>query len=136
MSKLTCNDDTSTSTPQTSQNSQTPQHQTQAILPVSTLQNSTPIFKSVVTSRCHYVEQSLNIKIIQAHLNFTCGKSQFEELGQIFVEISEGTANVSFISSIVQTELGSKYILVTNDGLELHDSPGTRGTNIEYIINM
>ena len=68
------------------------------------------------------------MKVVQARLSFgVTGRPTFEKLGQVYVEIGEGTANVSYILSVARTEFGENHTLVTNDGLELHDSAGTQG---------
>ena len=51
-------------------------------------------------------------------------------MSQLYTDISETTANVDYILTIVQRRWGEDYTLVTNDGLELLDSPGTRGKNL------
>ena len=56
------------------------------------------------------------------------GKPEFKQMGQLFIDITEGTANVEYVhASVVQNKWGPDYILVTVDGLQLHDSPGTKG---------
>ena len=68
------------------------------------------------------------VKIVQAHLIFSmAGKPTFKKLGQVLVEIGESTANVSYILSVARAEFAANHILVTNNGLELHDSSGTQG---------
>ncbi|MDA8009024.1 MAG: hypothetical protein MPK75_04815 [Alphaproteobacteria bacterium] len=55
------------------------------------------------------------------------GKPTFSTLGQTFVEVTEATANVTFIKHAIQQKWGSEYTLVTADGLELEDCSGTQG---------
>ena len=70
----------------------------------------------------------MSVKVVQACLSFgATGRPTFEKLGQVFMEIGEGTANVSYILSVALTEFGENHTLVTNDGLELHDSASTQG---------
>ena len=83
--------------------------------------NPSPVFISVVAHRWPAGGQFVSVKVFEANLSFTdSGKPNFEKLGQVFIEIREATANVA------QAELGANYTLVTNDGLELHDSAGTQ----------
>ena len=104
---------------------QTAQHFSQTVVPSTT--PPAPTFRSVVAHR-RPGGQSVSVKVVQAHLSFTAaGKPTFEKLGQMFVEIGEGTANVSYILSVARAEFGEKHTLVTNDGLELHGSSGTQG---------
>lgn len=41
--------------------------------------------------------------------------------------VHDTTANVPYVLSAVQQEFGQSYIIVTADGIELQDSPGTQG---------
>ena len=73
--------------------------------------------------------QTLNVKIIQASMKRNVGgKVEFVHLSQTFVSITESTANVDYVASVVQRRWGSGYVLVTGDGLEIEDSSGTQGT--------
>lgn len=105
---------------------QTPQHLARTmVVPPTT--SPAPVFRSVVAHR-RPGGQSVSVKVIQARLSFSAtGRPTFEKLGQVYVEIGEGTANVSYILSVARTEFGENHTLVTNDGLELHDSAGTQG---------
>ena len=68
------------------------------------------------------------MKIVQAHLSFISGgKPRFQPVGQMYVPVHETTANVPHVLSAVQQEFGQSYIIVTADGIELQDSPGTQG---------
>ena len=70
----------------------------------------------------------MSVKVVQARLSFgVTRRPTFEKLGQMYVEIGEGTANVSYILSVAWTEFGEYHTLVTNDGLEQHDSASTQG---------
>ncbi len=93
----------------------------------SALGNS-PIFKSVVAHRSRHENQSVTVKIIQATLTFPNGKANFQKIGQIYIDVVESTATVLYISSVIRAEFGDDYVLVTNDGLELTDGTGTKGT--------
>ena len=56
-------------------------------------------------------------------------KPEFQCLSQLYTDITDTTANVDYILTIVPRRWGEDYTLVTNNGLELLDSPGTRGKN-------
>ena len=72
--------------------------------------------------------QTFNIKVVQASLKWLPnGRPEFKQLGQSFVDITEATANVQHVQSVVQGRWGPDYILVTADGVQLDDSPGTKG---------
>lgn len=65
---------------------------------------------------------------LQASLKWLSnGKPEFKHLGQLFVDITEATANVHYIKGVVQKKWGADHIIVTADGLQLDDSPGTQG---------
>ena len=53
------------------------------------------------------------------------GKSQNFNVSMLYTDIVESTANIDYILTVVQRHWGEDYTLVTNDGLELLDSPGT-----------
>ena len=51
-----------------------------------------------------------------------CRKFEF----QTFIELIEATANVNHILAIIRRRWGPDYILVTQDGLQIEDSPATQ----------
>ena len=70
----------------------------------------------------------ISVKIVQVCLFSTpSGKPTFEKMGQMFIEVGENTANVRFILSAAQAEFGTDHIVVTSDGLQLHNNTGTQG---------
>ena len=71
--------------------------------------------------------QSINVKVIQASVKrLANGKLEFMAHNQTFVDVTEATANVNYVSSAVLRKWGSDYNLVTSDCLKL-DSLGTHG---------
>ena len=62
------------------------------------------------------------------------GKPEFNNLSQLFVDITEATANVKYILSVVQKKWGSEYSIVTADGLHLEDCSGTQGILITGMV--
>ena len=54
-------------------------------------------------------------------------KPEVQCLSQLYTDITDTTANIVFTLTIIQRRWGEEFTLVTNDGLELLDSPGTRG---------
>lgn len=86
--------------------------------------SSRPIFHSGQKK----AQGTFNIKVVQASLKWLSnGKPEFKHLGQLFVDITEATANVHYIEGVVQKKWGADHIIVTADGLQLDDSPGTQG---------
>ena len=71
----------------------------------------------------------VSVKIVKASFSskYSGGKREFEKLGQTFVSVTETTANVIYVSSVIRQKWGEEYVLVTSDGLQLEDSGGTQG---------
>ena len=63
----------------------------------------------------------------------TSKKIELKKLRQEFIELHEATANVDYIKSKARERWGSDYILVTQNGLTIDDSPSTRGM-FSYIL--
>ena len=61
-------------------------------------------------------------------------KPEFQCLSQLYTDIVESTANVDYILTVVQRRWSEDYTLVTNDGLELLDSPGTLFGESGYCV--
>lgn len=53
-------------------------------------------------------------------------KFEFQPVNQIFIELIEATANSEHILAIIRRQWGPDYILVTQNGLEIEDSPATQ----------
>ena len=73
------------------------------------------------------------LKITKAtlHCNSSASKAkhgiEFQPITQIYVDINEQVANVTYIKVCAQKKWGSEYTIVTSDGVELEDCPGTEG---------
>jgi hypothetical protein len=52
---------------------------------------------------------------------------EFKPLHVTFVEVTEATANVVYLSHVVKERWGPHFRLVTSDGMVLEDSSGTQG---------
>ena len=79
------------------------------------------------------LSSSVNVKLVQAAMSRQpSGKPSFNRLGQTFVDVTEATANVTYIKLVIQQKWGHDYTLVTADGLELEDCAGTQGQNNAY----
>ena len=68
-------------------------------------------------------------KVILAEGNKTNkGGTSFRELGQTYVNITEDTANVTYITSKVRDTCGDERLeLFTSNGLKVNYTEGTRG---------
>ena len=93
-------------------------------------------FTSVVPTNCksrrNSADGSFTIKIVQARLSpaksASIGKPELRKTGQQTYVVTERQAYVEYIRREVQSAFGdSPHTLVTSDGLEIRDSPGTRG---------
>ena len=71
---------------------------------------------------------SVSVKVVQATMSRQAsGKPSFNKLGQTFLDLTDATANVSYVKHMIRERWGAEYTLVTLDGLELEDSSGTQG---------
>jgi hypothetical protein len=76
-----------------------------------------------------------NVKVLQAKMKkSTSGRPEFKINQQTFIEINETTANVEFLKAFIRAKWGNEQTLVTSDGLEINDCPGTRGKIVCYLI--
>ena len=98
-------------------------------------------FSSVVAKR-KSSDGSFSVKIVQARMTKSKagGKIEFQRTGQAYVVTTERQASVDYILRECQSQFGDGHVLVTSDGLEINDSPGTRGQSnfacIQYICSM
>ncbi len=51
-------------------------------------------------------------------------KPSFNKLGQTFIDLTEATANIHYVTSVVQQKIGSDHVVATGDGLKIEDSSG------------
>ena len=49
------------------------------------------------------------------------GKPGFVYTGQTYLELSEATANVSYVSEAIRKQWGSDHTIVSTEGLEIED---------------
>ena len=71
---------------------------------------------------------SYNVKVVKAKKTINgSGKADFISLDNMFIEINSSNANSAYVKSCVQKQWGDDYIVVSKDGLEIGDSPATRG---------
>ena len=110
--------------------SATPQHSSP-----STSTNSG--FQSVVHQTRQGNVGGFSLKVVQAHITHmnARGCPNFQMQGQTFIEVCEKTANVMYILMQVQRVFGSKYVVVTADGLEVKDSSGTQGMSEKKLTD-
>ena len=87
-----------------------------------------PIFRSVVASR---KPAPILIKIMKAKMSLSNskrgGKPDFACTGQLYIELTESTANVTQVCEAVRRQWGTEYTVVSTEGLEIDDSLATQG---------
>ena len=72
--------------------------------------------------------QSVNVKIVKASMKpGVNGRPEFTPVTQTFVDVTESTANTTYILNAVQRKWGAPYVIVTSDGLQIEDGSGTQG---------
>ncbi len=72
--------------------------------------------------------QTVNVKIVKAMMKPGAnGRPEFTPLTQTFVDVTESTANTTYILNAVQRKWGAQYVIVTSDGLQIEDGSGTQG---------
>ena len=72
--------------------------------------------------------QTVNVKIVKAVMKpGVNGRPEFTPLTQTFVDVTESTANTTYILNAVQRKWGAQYVIVTSDGLPIDDGSGTQG---------
>ena len=82
-----------------------------------------PFFHSV-SSR----NTKAKVKIVRARLSYAQnGRPVFQNIDVIFVDVTQENADARSIIRAVQEQFGANYTIVSNDGLEIKDGPGTRG---------
>ena len=84
-------------------------------------------------------EVSYSLKITKAEVTAgnepgKSGAKQFTPLCHMYLQITELSANVTLIKAAIQRKWGADYTLVTSDGIELEDSPGTEGNHIVTYV--
>lgn len=73
---------------------------------------------------------NVSLKILQATLKRSSGgKPEFELIGQYYVDVTESTANISYINRQIKKHWGKEYILVSSEGLRFEDSDSTQGNS-------
>lgn len=91
-----------------------------------------PSFRSFIPQR----KSSFSLKIVKARISSKHkgnSKPAFQPIGQMYVDITDSTANLQYIHACIQNQWGDEFTIATNDGLELEDSPATQGIYAECL---
>ncbi len=79
----------------------------------------------VAHTKKHQVQPTIKVKVVQAKMKKSdSGKAEFVVLSSTYVELTDVTANVNYLTSAVQNKWGPNHVIV---GLLIEDSSGTRG---------
>lgn len=70
-----------------------------------------------------------NVKVVRADLRWIAGqaKPELTPSEQLYICLTESTANVDYVLHTVKRRWGEDQVLVTADGLKVEDSAGTQG---------
>ena len=106
---------------------------------VASRQSSPSTFQSIIPAKRCNLSTRYSLKIVKATISGKSGnKPVFNNLEQIYVDLTDKTVSAVTIKSAVQDEWGDDYTVVTSDGLEIKDSAGTTGktntTQTMFII--
>ena len=83
-----------------------------------------PIFRPVTASN----KKKIWIKIKKATLSYGKRKKpEFDICGELYVEMTEATANVGHVCEAVRSQWGQEYTVVTAEGFEIVDTAATQG---------
>ena len=96
--------------------SSTSQQQSQIPSPLPSAGHGSPMFRSVVAPRKAPVSL---IKIIKAKMTAAKkgGKPDFQCIGQMYIELTDATANVGQVCEAVRGQWGTEYTVVSVEGL-------------------
>ena len=84
----------------------------------------TSAFRSVIPS---WRGLTFTLKVVTASmLKYGQGKPVFQPVAQMFVDITETTANVEQVHASISSHWGYDYKLASIDGLQIEDSPATQ----------
>ena len=90
--------------------------------------NATPLRQIVPFAKKG--SNTINVKVVKAAMkHLGKGKVEFSSRGQTYIDVTDSTANVHYITNAVQQKWGTGFQLVTADGLALEDSSGTQGAS-------
>ena len=93
----------------------------------SGLQQTSPNWRSVISPKRL---PTFNLKVVKAEMKKIGKKIEFTPISQTFIELIDSTANLENITGIIQRRWGSNYVLMTQDGLKLEESPSLNGMQL------
>lgn len=85
-----------------------------------------PMYRSVVAPK----RVAITVKIVKARIKMPkkgSGNPEFESLSQMYVELTDATANIAHVTDMVRKQWGTEYYIVSAEGIEIADSAATQG---------
>ena len=112
-----------TTTAATPQNTSTPSSSA-TVSGVATSSGSRPPFFHSFTNRKNRVK----VKFVRSDIAYSGnGRPIFTNIDALFVGLTDDKADLNSMLALVQSEFGPNFTIVGNDGLQIKDSPATRG---------
>lgn len=92
-----------------------------------------PIYRSVTAPKKAPV---VTVKVVKANMKLSkkgsAGNPEFDSLSQMYVDLTEITANITHVTEIVRNQWGTEYTVVSAEGIEIADSTATQGELRSY----
>lgn len=85
-----------------------------------------PIYRSVTAPK----RVAITVKVVKARMKMLkkgSGNPEFESLSQMYIELTEATANITHVTEMVCKQWGTEYNVVSAEGIEIADSSATQG---------
>ena len=96
-----------------------------------------PIYRSVTAPKKAPV---VTIKVVKAKMKLSkrgsTGNPEFDSLSQMYVELTEATANITHVTELVRNQWGTEYTVVSAEGIEIADSTATQGKLVIFCACM
>ena len=73
------------------------------------------------------------LRVVKAKITRDGKRIDFTEKVDLYVEINQKTANVSYINSEVQNNVGPQYVVVGSDGNIIADCESTQSKKINFV---
>ena len=85
---------------------------------------SRPPFFQSVSSR----KNKVKVKFVRSDITYSGnGRPNFTNIDVMFVDLTEDNADLNSMLALVRNEFGPNFTIVGNNGLQIKDSPATRG---------
>ena len=96
-----------------------------------------PIYRSITAPKKAPV---VTIKVVKAKMKLSkrgsTGNPEFDSPSQMYVELTEATANITHVTELVRNQWGTEYTVVSAEGIEMADSTATQGKLVIFCACM